>query len=355
MTYGLRITPDDGGKALVLDGSARYISYLASLSLKSGDQTRQVKAPPSGSAALVVPRKLVSVFPTVNQPVMYYLTGWSLAADGTFTYSVGGGDDVQRSTLDIADVDIFSVAGGAGAGGYGIRITNGADFMEVNDTSYLGYVTYRATISITDRWPIPAEVLALGSSYVVFARWNNTDNPLFLNRDNNSIEVYSAFAATEGSKVGGTVSDVQIVIVSCGYSPALPASGYGLVIRNAAGQITFSSKFPPVMYRGASYNFSYWQNFDTSGGEILSWTSPAGDVSQPMIPLCSIGLQRGDYSRSQGGWQYRIVLYTGFKMSGNSVSVARARSAGSEAAVTMFVKAMQAACSLPCLDAADYF
>ncbi|WP_277971739.1 DUF6453 family protein [Pantoea agglomerans] len=355
MTYGLRITPDDGGKALVLDGSTRFISYLASLSLNGGNRTRQVKTPPSDSTALIVPRRMVSVFPTVNNPVMYYLTGWNLAANGTFTYSVGGGDGVERSTLQIADVDIFSVAGGGGATGYGIRITNGADFMEINDTTYLGYVTYRGTVNVVDRWLIPAEVLALGSAYVVFARWNNTDSPLFLNRDNNSIEVYSAFASTDGSKVGGTVSNVQIVIVSCGYSPALPASGYGLVIRNAAGQVTFSSRFPPVMYRGGAYNFPAWQNFDTSGGEILSWTNPSGSVSQPMIPLCSIGLQRGDYSRSQGGWQYRIVLYSGFKMSGNAVSVARARSAGAEAAVTLFVKAMQVACSLPCLDAADYF
>lgn len=352
MTYGVRITPDDNGKSIILDGGARYISYLASVSMNGIDRSRAVKTMPSGATALIVPRRLVSIFPSTTQvPQFYYITGMSLSG-GTFAYSVNSG--AENVVNEIGYCDVFSVAGAAAPGGYGIRIVNGANFLEVSDTSYLGYVTWRGTVDINTYWQIPDAVLSLGT-YVVFARWNNTDTPLYLNRDNNRIECYNAFASASGSAVGGSISGVQICIVSCGFSPALPASGYGLVIRNASGVITYSSRYPPVMWRDCGYNFSGYSNFDTSTGEVLSWTNPTGNVSLPMIPLCSIGLQRGDFGRNASSYSFRQVLYSGFKMSGNSVSSARAKAAGSDAPVSMFVKAMQVPCYLPCLDAADYF
>ena len=353
--YGVRITPDDGGKQIILDAGTRFLSYLATMQLNGRDRTRGTKAPTPGATPLVVPRSLVGIFPGDGQvPQFFYVNGWGVDAGGNFSYSVGGSKGVENVVNNFATVDVFSIAGQSNPGSYGARITDGANFMEINDTSYLGYVTWRGTVNINGYWDIPGSVLNMGP-YVVFARWNNTATPLFLNRDNNRIECYTGFGSAGGAGVGDSVAGVQLVIISCAFSPSLPASGWGMVIRNAQNVITFSSKYPPVMWRGGSFNFPNYDNFDTSSGEVLSWVGPSGNVAQPMVPLCSIGIQRGDFSRSSGNYSFRPVLYAGFKMSGNSVSCARARPAGADAPVSLYQKAKQVGCSLPCLDAVDYF
>lgn len=35
-----------------------------------------------------------------------------------------------------------------------------------------------------------------------------------------------------------------------------------------------------------------------------------------MLPLCSLGIQRGDYSRNANNYSYRVYLESVFKMSG---------------------------------------
>lgn len=360
--YGARITPDDGGRPLILDAFTRFLSNLATgVSLKGNVTTNQVKAPTSGAMPLIIPRKLVTIYPGESTPNMYWIESIGLNANGVLTHVPKGGSNlpVDRQPAEVGNVDVFSVdGGGSPQGSYGVRITSGSNFMEINDTSYLGFVTYRTTVNINGAWDIPPAIVARGP-YVVYARWDNTTTPLFLNRDNNRIECYTAFSNAAGSSIGGTVNNVKIVIISCAFVPDLPSSGWGMVIRNAQNVVTFSSKYPPVIWRGGYFNFQFYRNFDTSGGEVLQWTgvtSPPGiNISQPMIPLCSIGVQRGDYSRSGGTWTYRPVLYSGFKMTGNQVSSARAKSAGTDAPVTLNVKAMQVGCSIPCIDAADYF
>ncbi|MDU4128615.1 DUF6453 family protein [Pantoea sp.] len=357
--YGVRITPDDGGKPIILDASMRYASYLGSATMMANSSAvGGFKAQPANSKSLIVPRDLVRVYLATNPagPPVAYVTGMSFSGT-TLNYSAKfvspNGNTPPAVAAGFADV--FSVAYAASPGElYGVRIANGANFMEISDASYAGYVTYRAVININGSWAIPQEILNLGN-YIVFARWSNTENPLFLDRSNNTINSYNAFGSTEGSKIGGIVNAVQIVIVSCGYSPALPVSGYGMVIRNAAGQVTYSSKYPPVMWTDAYYDFGFYEDFSGSTGEVQRWVNPTGSVAQPMVPLCSIGLQRGDYSRTSGNYSFRICLYAGFKMNGNAVTTARAKSANSEAAVYMAPKAMQASCQLPCIDASYYF
>lgn len=349
--YGIRITPDDGGKQIVLDGSARFISYLGYLELNGVNRTRQVKIPTPGAVQLVVPRSLVKLFVGINGPSrVFYIKSYNLDSNGVFTFTVAGHADAQTSQNAFGFVDTFSVDGGASLGSsqYGIRIRNGSDFLNLSDTTMLGFVTYRAVVNISGSWSIPPSILNKGS-YVCFVRFSGGDRSLYLNRDNNRIEVYGP-----GGTSGGNVNNVQIVIVSCGFSPELPASGYGLVIRNAAGQNTFTSRYPPIMWKGYSYNFPSYENYDTSDGEVLQWVGPSAAMSQPMIPLCSIGTQSGDQIRSDNTWQYRAIMYAAFKMDGYSVSCARGPSAG-EGAKTLSPKAMQVACSIPCIDAIDYF
>lgn len=349
--YGIRITPDDGGKQIILDGSARFISYLGYLELNGVNRTRQVKAPTPGAVQLVIPRSLVKLFVGINGPSrVFYIKSYNLDSNGVFTFTVAGHADAQTSQNAFGFVDTFSVDGGASLGSsqYGIRIRNGSDFLNLNDTTMLGFVTYRALININGSWNIPSEVVNRGA-YVCYVRFSGGDRSLYLNRSSNRIEVYGP-----GGTSGGTVNNVQVVLVSCGFSPELPASGYGLVIRNAAGQNTFTSKYPPVIWSGNSYNFPAYENYDTSDGEVLRWIAPSAAMSQPMIPLCSIGTQSGDQIRSDGTWQYRNIMYAAFKMDGYSVSCARGPTAG-EGAKTLSPKAMQVACSIPCIEAGNYF
>lgn len=358
--YGVRITPDDGGKQIILDASMRYASYLGSASmLASTGSVGGFKSQPANSKALIVPRNLVRVYPGSNPagPPMAYVrsmsfNGSALVYDAKFTDPDGG---KPLPTDEAGFADVFSVSYAANPSvGYGARITNGANFMEIGDTSYLGFVTYRAVININGSWSIPSEIVNLGN-YIVFARWSNTTNPLYLDRGSNAIKSYTAFGSIEGSMEGGTVNNVQVVIVSCGFSPSLPVSGYGMVIRNASNQVTYSSKYPPVMWPDAYYDLGFYENFDGSTGEVLSWVNPTGSVSQPMVPLCSLGMQRGDYSRDNNGYSFRKCLESGLKMNGNAISTARAKTTGREIVVYQYPKAVQAACQLPCIEASYYF
>lgn len=357
--YGVRITPDDSGKQIILDASMRYASFLGSAQLMANAGVVDgFKSQPLNSRSLIVPRNLVKVNNTGNPagPQMAYIRSMSFSGT-TLSYSAryinpNGNTPVA---VEAGNVDVFSIAYASNPSTqYGVRITNGSNFLEIGDASYLGFVTYRATINISGQWTIPTEVVNLGN-YIVFARWSNTEVPLYLDRASNTIRTYTGFGSVDGSVQGGAVNNIQLVIVSCGFSPALPDSGYGMVIRNAAGQITYSSKYPPVMWTDAYYDVGAYDNYDDTTGEVQAWINPTGSVSQPMIPLCSLGVQRGDFSRSSGTYTFRVCLESGMKMNGNAITSARAKSTGSQVALYQYPKAVQAACQLPCIDASYYF
>lgn len=355
-TYGLRITPDDGGKQLILDASTRYASYLGSAAVKAASASYGgFKPQPANSKILILPRNVVRVgVGDQSGPPVNYIS--SMSFNGSLNIGIGTIQSVQAASLDIGTVDVYSIQYAANPSSqYGLRITNGANFMEIADAALSGFVTYRGVVDINGQWDVPSSVLSLGGNYIIFARWSNTSVPLFLDKDTNSIRTYSGFGSADGSVQGGLVSGVQIVIVSSGFSPALPASGYGLVIRNASGQVTYSSKYPPVMWSDAYYDFGSYFDVSDSTGDRQDWKNPTGNVSLPMVPLCVLGTQRGDWSRSNASYTYRKMLLAGMMMSGNSVTTSRAKSTFSDMPVYTYPKAMQIACQLPCIDASYYF
>ncbi|WP_324029455.1 hypothetical protein GC087_01345 [Pantoea sp. JZ2] len=357
--FGLSVQPADGGKPILLTAGMRYASFLGGASLPANGSAVTMKPQPGNSKSLIVPRNLVRVYESGNPagPVLACTTSLSYSGN-TLSYRpkwiTPGKNPPNASPAGYVDVFSVAYADRPTGGDFGILVSNGANFMKITDSSYLGFVTYRGVISVNGEWTIPSSVTALGN-YIVFARWSNTDTPLYLDRDSNTIRTYTGFGSTAGSVQGGSVSNIQIVIVSCGFSPPLPASGFGIAIWNAAGQCVYSSALAPVMWSDAYYDFGSYENYDDTTGEVLSWVNPTGNVAQPMIPLCSLGIQRGDYSRNANNYSYRVCLESGFKMSGNAVSTARARSTGREVVLYQYPKAMQVACQLPCLDASHYF
>lgn len=356
MSFGIRFTPDDGGKPVVLDG-ARYVSNLGTVTMSTKTRQISIKQPPTGSTTMIIPRNIIYLGFTDNVgiPETGYIKSYSISGNHfNYDFYASTSYSLPDFSGNIGVADIFSVSGIETNNSYGVRVINGSDFMAINDKSYLGFVTYRGVISINGRWSIPKSILDLGN-YVVFCHWNDSGTPLYLNRDNNSIECYGGFRSANGSSVSGTVNNVYIVILSCGFSPGLPNSKKGLVIRNSAGEITYSSKYAPVKWSGAYYNMPGFERYDSTGGGYEQWVSPSGNVSLPMLPLCSIGFQRGDSTRQGRTWNFSPVLYSGFKMSGNRVTSYRARTADSSAPIGLYPSYFEVSCRIPCIDAIDYF
>jgi len=278
----------------------------------SGNSSAGAKQITGGATALIIPRRLVNIKGKIGDGSAGRAMTNSMSFNGntlTVNYDTNYPNNNQ---LTPAVVDIFSVDGAQSASGYGLRFTNSTNFLEISDTSYLGFVTWVGTVDVNGTWDLPSDIVSLGN-YVVFANWNNTTTPLYLNRDANRIKSYTSFSSTQCSVIGGSVTGIRIAIVSCGFSPQKPSSGYGIVIHNAAGQITFSSKCAPAKWNGVVFTMSGFKNYDTSNGEILSWSGISdGSISgAPMVPLCSIGMQTGDYIRAS---TYRPIMYAGMEM-----------------------------------------
>lgn len=355
MAFGLRVTNDDG-RSMLLDGSMRFASYLGTVTTLSGGGAAGVPRPIlPGATPLIVPRQMVYVSGE----------GGNTSPQISLVKSVGfSGNTLSYQTQEFANmpkgysngvIDVFSVQGAASMQGYGISIFNGSNFAGIDDTSYCGVVTYINTINITNGWwGVPSEIVNLGN-YIVFARWDNTEYPLYFDRNNNGISLWSGFSSAGGSVQQGTVNNVQIVIVSCGFSPAPPASGYGLTIRNAAGQITYSSRYAPVAWTDAYYSMPGYVETSDASGDRVQWVGPTGNVAYPMVPLCTLGFGRGDYTRSVNNiYKFRRCLLSGFKMSGRNITNSRAKPT-SEMEVYQSPRAASAAVNLPCIDAAYYF
>lgn len=135
---------------------------------------------------------------------------------------------------------------------------------------------------------------------------------------------------------------VNVCIVTTGFEPSIPSSGYGLVIRNGFGKITYSSKYPPLMFRNMTFTVN------RIPGEYVSLSG----TNKPMIPLCCLGSQRSD---EVFNGNYRQAYKCGLKMVNNSVTVwrafAQARYDGNYSSFQFEVSPQP----LPYIDANDYF
>lgn len=359
MAYVLNITPDGWTKSIDISANARILSSLGRYQLAgpSGTgtditfNTTISPAATTGGTGLIIPNSAVQIQQLSDTPLVNILKGASISGS-TLTinayYSLGQGN----ANYPAFDLNLFEIPA-ATPGSYGIAMYDATDFCAITDVSRFGYVVYRDTITVNGSWSIPTSIPNI-SQCVVFARWNDSTTPVWFDRDSNQIRTYTGFSSTSGSSQGGTVSNIQIVIVATGFSPAVPDSGYGVVIRNASNVITYSSKYPPVIWRGGMYSFPYYLENSTGSASKVSWVTATGNVSQPMVPLGCYGFQCGDYATS-GTYPKKVALLSGLLMSGNSVSTYRAKPAGGSIYYYQYPVMAQAGISVPCIDAADYF
>jgi len=360
MANGLRIIPDDNGAAMVIDTSSRMLSSLGRYFLTGArtagtNQSVTYTIPMmTGNTPVIIPNKACLIQPndTTNIPIVNFVRGLSASGDKLTVRFYQESGYPPTYIEQIADVNVFEITP-AQPQSYGIAFYDSTNFLAITDQTRFGYVVYRATINVNQKYTLPSSIPNI-ENCVVFARWDNSDYSVWYDRANRQIVAYGAFGNVNGALPVGTITNMQIVIVATGFSPPKPASGYGLIIRNAQGVITFSSKYMPVIYKGGSYNFREYLELDTGNPAKEEYVSASGPALRPMVPLCSLGFQCGDYA-SQGEDGERPVLYSGFKMRNNQVTTYRAAPAFQNLAYRYTYVRAQAAFNLPILDAADYF
>lgn len=359
---GFTITPDGWNKTIDITASSRILSSLGRNQIKGGTNTGDnvtitaaLTRPSTGGMYLCVPTKACAVTPVPQNGVtnVNCLRG-AYASGGTLVLNAYHHLPVADSSSVISyDISSFEVPA-AQAQTYGIALTDATDFCAISDISRFGYVTYRDTITVNGAWTLPTSI-PNRESCVVFARWNDAGTPVYFDRDSLQIRTYTGFGSADGSVQGGTVSNIQIVVVSTGVTPPIPSSGYGTVIRNATNQITFSSAWPPVIWRGGTFTFGFYIQTTTGSSGLVSWVGAAGNVALPMVPLGSYGFQCGDWA-STGTYPMRKTLLSGLLMSGNSVSTYRAKPGqAGDIYFNSYPSRGQAGITIPCIDAADYF
>lgn len=361
MAYGMAILPDDNGKVMDISTSSRVLSYLGRFSIRGGASNGDnisisypIPNKVTGGVAVAIPNNACYIGGSQSASFVNVLRGVNVSGT-TLTAQVHQETPIaESSTPSTANISLFEIPNAnSGLEAYGIAMYDSVNFLALTDVSQFGYVTYRATINVAGTWTIPDSV-PNRDTCVVFARFNSGDTPLWHDRDTFQLRTYTGFGSNNGSVVGGSISNIQIVIVSVGFSPGLPNSGYGVVIRNASGVITYSSKYPPVIWRGGYFGFPYYLENDTGNAAKIQWIGASGNVSQPMVPLGSYGFQCGDFT-STGNFPQKVALYSGLLMSGNSVSTYRAKPAGNSVYFRTSPCRAQMGYNLPCLDAADYF
>lgn len=357
MGYGLRIIPDDNGPPIVIDTSSRMLSSLGRYQVPgqrdAGNHTINITIPGmTGNNPVIIPNKTCFITANANSgiPYIHVLTGIS-ASGSTLQVTINQGSDFIPPTPNIADLNVFEITP-AQPQSYGIAFYDSTNFLAITDQTRFGYVVFRATINVNGTYTLPSSIPNIANC-VVFANWDNPDYSVWYDRDNHQIKAYGSFSSAQGSVANGVINNMQIVVVATGFVPPMPDSGWGFIIRNAQGVTTFSSKYMPVIWKGGTYNFPSYLQVDTGSSAREQYISVTGNVSRPMIPLCSLGFMCGDYS-TPGDQGLKPVMYSGFKMSGYRVTTYRAAPVGQSIAYRYTYCRGQVAFSLPVLDGVDY-
>ncbi len=355
MANGLRILPDDNGKYIQIDTSSRMMSSLGRFQVAgandTGDTQVSVQVPQAVGRSVIIPNQTFDIIDNAGSgiPLINLLKGVSVSGTTMTLYFNQGAP--YRSFKTLADLNVFDITPSQPQS-YGIAFYDSTNFLAITDQNRFGYVVYRATVNVSPVFTLPSDIPNIDNC-VVFANWDNPNDSLWYDRGARQLQAYSSFSSSDGSALTGSISNVQILIVASGFTPPKPNGGWGLIIRNAQGVITFSSKYMPVIYKGGYYSFPYYLENDTGNPAKEDYRSVTGPVSRPMVPLCSLGFMCGDFKQI-GSNGLRPVCLSGFKMSGGRVTTFRAKPFGRTIASNFSPVRAQVNYDLPVLDGVDY-
>ncbi|EMW1014445.1 hypothetical protein AAEK50_001304 [Serratia marcescens] len=341
MSFGLFVQPDDKLKPVDISSGAKTAAYRGFFNPVldvNGDGWMTI-ATPQNARVFFIPRNTVSIFTLPNSVVVNVAKIDGIYYMGNDVYKLDSNLSRLSGPMVPFSLDAFQITGPE-EGRFGLYMSDATDFTSITDVGTCGFVVWRGSVAVNGAWDIPVDI-PNRDTCIVFANWDRGDRTVFFDRESMTVRIYRE----QGSRVINDVAAdciINFCIVTTGFEPSIPSSGYGLVIRNGLGKATYSSKYPPLMFR----NMTFTVNRIPGEHVILSGTN------KPMIPLCCLGSQRSD---EVFNGNYRQAYKCGLKMVNNSVTVwrafAQARYDGNYSSFQFEVSPQP----LPYIDANDYF
>lgn len=238
------------------------------------------------------------VFGSSTNPAVYGgLTGWRTeGANIILRFTTKGGQ------ANFTNFNVYQVQRPENISGtYGIMIQDSVNWMSINSDQQLGFVVWKGDVSINDSWEVP--VVQNDSTKIVFVRCD--DEGVCVSHRPEQNRIYVSRENGEGEPVA-TTAMIRVLIMNSGYYPPTP-NGYGLVIKNALGQNTFTSDVTPLVWDGR-------QGVVDRIPDNVTWTG----LERPMIPIPICGYQRGNREMNGGYYNYhtngfRFVNGGGFR------------------------------------------
>ncbi|CDG46884.1 DUF6453 family protein [Serratia symbiotica] len=341
MSIGIFVQPDDNLKMVDITNGAKTAAYRGFFAPEldaDGDGWMTVESSPNAQI-FFIPRNTVAIRRPQNSVAIYVAKIDGIYYQGNQVYKLDSNLSRLQGPTAPFGLDAFEILG-TQAGNFGLFLQNATDFTAITDIGVCGFVVWRGTVNVTGEWSIPDDI-PNRDSCIVFANWNRGDRTVYFERDSMTVQV----CREQGDQV---INDnlaeclINLCIVATGFEPKPPSSGYGIVIRNSEGRITYSSKYPPLMFRNMKFLV------DRIPGNYVTLSG----TEKPMIPLCCVGSQR---SEEIFNGNYRNIYQCGFKMMGNAVTVWRAFLQASYDGNYSSFEFEVCPQPLPYIDANDYF
>lgn len=264
----------------------------------------------------------------------YYggITGWRTDGNRIIVYFSWPNQPIRFTEFSIYQVQQPQSVSGT----YGIMIQNSVDWMSINSSQRLGFVAWKGEVTINGQWTLP--IVQNDNTKIVYVRCEDPNVSVYNSVEYNELTVSRDNVQGEAFR---TTANVKVVIMNSGYYPPTP-SGYGMVIKNASGENTFTSDCEPLLWDGRSVNVG-------RNPEDLVDTG----ISRPMIPLAVNAFMRGDSQMNGGVYNYYSC---GYRFSGSAVQFWRSATGQQvQTAVNTSIRWYSSQMPLMVINAGHYF
>ena len=299
MAYGLVVN----GKELAAVNSP---SLLANDKEPWADGNRQkIYTPPDyipGNPVFIVGQTGYIFGSATNPPFYGGITGWRTDGSRIIVDFSSANNQAFFTEFSIYQVQTPQSVSGT----YGIMIQNSVDWMSINSSQRLGFVAWKGVVTLNGQWTLPT--VQNDNTKIVYVRCDDPGVSVYHSVEYNELTVSRDDGSGEPFR---TSASVHVVIMNSGYYPPTP-SGYGMVIKNAAGNNTFTSDCEPLLWDGRSVNVG------ANPDDLVNT-----DIPRPMIPLAVNAFMRGNSEMSGGYYNYYSC---GYRFNGSAVQFWRADS-----------------------------
>lgn len=247
MGQGLYIDLNDGRPAMEITSGLRAPSYCGSFgSIPAGTTSYTFTMPtcfPGGSDGFffsLKPATIKEVYPTTNVCWISNVTKLN-STQWKVDFGYANGPGWEGDTVLVSG--LFFEIGYPSNSGAGLYIRDSTDFTTITTNSNLLCCTYAGNITFTGTYNLPSGTM------VAFGRWD--DPNVVVERSGNTIKCTRIALGSNYVTVDATVN-MDLVV----FRRQTPAAGNaGLVMRNASGQVVFSTAQRPFVF-GGTFNMA---------------------------------------------------------------------------------------------------